>query len=235
MKLFIGTSGYYYKDWLKTIYKGTKNLLFHYQKFLNSVEINSTFYRIPSLDSIKKYKKYDLFFIFKLNRIITHFKSYDKRFLNFFLKIKEILQEKFLGILSQFPPTFSSKEENKEFILKLKDFFLKENIYIFFELRNISWEKEINFLKENKINVVKAYFPNKINWSRIYNFSDQKAYYRIHGIENLYFDNLEKYLINIKNDILKTKSYENFIFFNNTPQGYAFFNAIKLRKLLEES
>ena len=36
MKFFIGTSGYYYKDWFKIIYKDTKNLLDYYQKFLNS-------------------------------------------------------------------------------------------------------------------------------------------------------------------------------------------------------
>jgi len=233
MKFFIGTSGYYYKDWFKIIYKDTKNLLDYYQKFLNSLEINSTFYRLPNLSSISKYKKYNLFYVFKLNKIITHLKKYDENILNLFLKIKEILQEKLLGILIQFPPKFSSKKENKEFILKLKKFFLKENIYTFFEFRHISWEKEEKFFKENNINVVKAYFPKNLNWNSSYNFSNQTAYYRIHGIKKLYFDNLEDHLEDIKNDILKTGKEKNLIFFNNTPQGCAFFNAIKLKKLLE--
>ncbi len=230
---YIGTSGYFYKDWLKTIYKGEKDLLKVYEKYLNALEINSTFYRLPSFSSIKNYQKYNLCYIFKLNRKVTHYKNFDKETLGFFVKIKEILKESYKGILAQFPPYFPSKEENKDFLLKLKDYFLKENIYVFFELRHISWENELNFFKENKINVIKAYFPNYLKWSKAFNFEDNKTYFRVHGFRKLYFDDVKDKLEDIKNDILKLKKQENFIFFNNTLNGYAFYNALKLKEILD--
>jgi uncharacterized protein YecE (DUF72 family) len=49
--ILIGTSGYSFQDWRGTFYPEDiedGRMLDYYKKFFNAVEINSTYYRIPS-------------------------------------------------------------------------------------------------------------------------------------------------------------------------------------------
>jgi uncharacterized protein YecE (DUF72 family) len=50
-KLYIGTSGWQYKHWRGTFYPDDIKIKDHfeyYQKHFDTVEINASFYRIPS-------------------------------------------------------------------------------------------------------------------------------------------------------------------------------------------
>ena len=56
MDLFVGTSGYNYKEWKGHFYPEKfpdKEMLDFYGKQFNSVEINNTFYRVPKADVVK--------------------------------------------------------------------------------------------------------------------------------------------------------------------------------------
>lgn len=56
--IFIGTSGWYYKGWLGNFYPEkmpAKNLLPFYSSIFNSVELNTSFYGMPTLNSILKW------------------------------------------------------------------------------------------------------------------------------------------------------------------------------------
>jgi hypothetical protein len=71
-KILVGISGYHYRS----IYsKNIGDILGYYSKYLNSVEINHTFYRFPSKNMIYKLSKYNLVYSIKVHRKITHSKK----------------------------------------------------------------------------------------------------------------------------------------------------------------
>ena len=81
MDLFVGTSGYSYKEWKGSFYPEDlkdKDMLSYYGGQLNAVEINNTFYRLPKADMLKTWSEQvpDRFrFVLKASRKITHFKK----------------------------------------------------------------------------------------------------------------------------------------------------------------
>src|SRR5262245_15667057 len=80
MQFFVGTSGYSYKEWKGTFYpeKLPQNeMLTHYADQFSAVEINNTFYRMPSESDIKTWAEQvpkNFQFVFKAHQAITHFK-----------------------------------------------------------------------------------------------------------------------------------------------------------------
>jgi len=55
----IGTSGWHYKHWVGTFYPpGVRqsNMLEHYVSRFDTVELNNTFYRLPSEDAIDAWR-----------------------------------------------------------------------------------------------------------------------------------------------------------------------------------
>jgi uncharacterized protein YecE (DUF72 family) len=108
--LYIGTSAFTAAGWEGTFYPpGTKpaDYLRYYAQHFNSVEVDSTFYRIPSLSTVKGwYEKTAKGFIFaaKIPQVITH----EKVLVNCdddvaqFLKVMDALGEKLGPLLFQF-------------------------------------------------------------------------------------------------------------------------------------
>ena len=59
MKLYVGTSGYSYKEWKGRFYPATlapKDMLSYYASKLPAVELNNTFYRLPQPSMIESWK-----------------------------------------------------------------------------------------------------------------------------------------------------------------------------------
>ncbi len=48
MSLRVGTSGWYYDEWVGPFYDRKKGMLTAYAKVFDTTEVNSTFYRYPS-------------------------------------------------------------------------------------------------------------------------------------------------------------------------------------------
>src|SRR5579884_1878954 len=78
MQVLVGTSGWIYKDWAKVFYPlSLKNefKLTYFAHHFPTVEINSTFYRLPSEKMVKNwYGSVPAGFVFsvKLSRYLTH-------------------------------------------------------------------------------------------------------------------------------------------------------------------
>jgi uncharacterized protein YecE (DUF72 family) len=78
MKLYVGTSGFGYKAWKGKFYPKDlpeKNMLDFYGKQFQAVEINNTFYRMPTpslFESWSKEVSVNFKFAIKAPRIITH-------------------------------------------------------------------------------------------------------------------------------------------------------------------
>lgn len=78
-KIFLGTSGWSYRDWIGPFYsKEVKSMLKAYCKVFRTVEIDFIFYRYPSKGTVMGWSKYSpegFTYTAKLPKLITHEKS----------------------------------------------------------------------------------------------------------------------------------------------------------------
>ena len=80
MNLYVGTSGYSYKEWKGSFYPEkipAKDMLRYYSERLSTVEINATFYRMPQPSMLENWKEQvpaTFRFSLKAPQRITHFK-----------------------------------------------------------------------------------------------------------------------------------------------------------------
>jgi uncharacterized protein YecE (DUF72 family) len=143
MKIFIGTSGYSYKAWQGKFYPAKippKDMLGFYAQRLTAVEINNTFYHMPTEPVLTSWAAQvpDAFvFALKAPRIITHIKRLKNVAdeVNYLFRTLSILDQKLGPVLFQFPPSLRANPP------LLKDFLalIPEAIPCAFEFRHPSW------------------------------------------------------------------------------------------------
>ncbi len=237
MNAYIGCSGYFYLEWKGIFYpkdlKTSKWFEYYVERF-NTVEINSTFYRFPKEENLKKlYKKspQDFTFSVKANRQITHiyrFNSVKDVLRDFYLVVEKSLKEKLGCILFQLPPSFRYTEENLVKILKNLD----SSYCNVLEFRHQSWwnKRVFDFLKEYKIVFCSVNAPNLPD--DIIKTSDI-IYLRFHGKKQWYrYNYSEDELKEVVNKIKQIKPHTLYSYFNNTAYGYAPLNALLFKQLL---
>ena len=160
--LYIGCSGWSYTSWQGPFYPKNienKTWLPYYSQVFNFVEIDSTFYNIPSELMVKNWNKRtpDNFrFTAKFPKIITHDKKFKnvERDLELFYKRMEPLKDKVLALLIQLPPSYKLKEGLEDF--RSHDFFFEGDFRYAVEVRHSSWFSDLayNFFKNNNIAMV---------------------------------------------------------------------------------
>ena len=115
MSIWVGTSGFSYKEWKQNFYPADlpeKKFLSYYATRLNGVEIDSTFYRMPTAKSLDAWKEAtpDSFrFAIKANQKITHSRDrlvVPSESLTYFLEILPRLGDRLGLVLYQLPPFF---------------------------------------------------------------------------------------------------------------------------------
>lgn len=112
--LHLGTIGWSYNFWKGNFYPTkitSKNFLTYYSSKFNTVEIDNTFYRIPTQQTLINWKNQTpekFVFSLKFPRIITHIKMLKDcdRETNIFLERAKLLEGKLGPMLLQFPPNF---------------------------------------------------------------------------------------------------------------------------------
>ena len=156
MKIFIGTSGYGYKEWKGKFYPeklSAKKMLGFYSERFGAVEINNTFYRMPTEGVLKSWAGQvpeDFVFAIKAPQVITHrkrLKNVDSE-TEFLFRSLSALDRKLGPVLFQFSKTFHFNPD------LLKDFLslIPGNISCAFEFRSPSWlnTETISLLHENR-------------------------------------------------------------------------------------
>jgi uncharacterized protein YecE (DUF72 family) len=156
--------GWSYNQWVGNFYSlDTKptEYLREYSKYFNSVETNTTFYRLPLRKTVRNWREVtseDFVFSVKLPRAITHQNLEDSNKLHVFFDIIEILDEKLGPILIQFPSRFKRAE-----IEKLREFLDNLPCYNRYavEFRDKSWfnDKTYQLLQDHKISLVHVDHP----------------------------------------------------------------------------
>ncbi len=261
-KIFIGTSGYCYDEWKEVFYpKSLKpdEMLEYYSKTFDTVEINSSFYQIPSQKTVEEWnKKSQKWFRFsaKIPNLVTHKCMLDKEELKepldlFINNMMPLLQtNKVLAFLLQLPPKFSYEEHRSRLesflshwhtlVDGLKEQYpeIKKHVpHLVVELRNKDWIREESFKLLRQYNatyctVVEPLLPPIIEiTSPIY-------YMRFHGFgQKIWFDYLfsEKDLDDWKPKLIGLKEDVEtvIVYFNNHFSGNAVKNADYLKKILE--
>lgn len=142
-RVLIGTSGWSYPHWHGPFYPRDlthETRLAFYAKHFESVEINSTFYRLPDRKVFKAWHDAvpgDFVFAVKASRFITHMKKLKAPALalrSFFRRI-EALGDKLGPVLFQLPPRWRCNPERLRSFLGL----LSRGFRYAFEFRDPSW------------------------------------------------------------------------------------------------
>ena len=143
MRLLVGTSGYSYKEWKGSFYpedlKDAEMLRF-YASRLTTVEINNTFYRMPTKKLLEKWLSdvpAGFTFVLKASQRITHMKRLNgvAEDVAYFLATAATLGDRLGPILFQLPPYFKKDAERLTAFLKL----LPAGTRAAFEFRHQSW------------------------------------------------------------------------------------------------
>lgn len=157
MEYKIGCTGWSYQGWSGTFYP--KNLkssecLKYYSRIFDITEINSTFYKIPSQETVKRWNAdtpRHFRFSAKFPSIITHEKRLERADSEIFSFLSSLvpIQEKISALVLQLPPSLTF-EEAKPRLEKIFDVLPDDFLYPI-EGRHDSWfsKEAILFLKQN--------------------------------------------------------------------------------------
>jgi uncharacterized protein YecE (DUF72 family) len=143
VNLFVGTSGYSYKEWKGSFYPEkipAKDMLSYYASRLQAVELNNTFYRLPQKSMVESWKSQvpDNFrFSVKASQRITHFKRLKDAAseTKFMLETVSALEDRLGVVLFQLPPNMKKDIERLETFLK----DLPADTPAAFEFRHPTW------------------------------------------------------------------------------------------------
>jgi uncharacterized protein YecE (DUF72 family) len=143
MNLYVGTSGFSYKEWKGSFYPGDladKNMLRFYGERFRTVEINNTFYRLPKAEVLEAWGDevpVNFKFVLKASQRITHMQRLkdSEDLVAYLFKVAGALKERLGPMLFQLPPFFHKDAPRLTDFLRL----LPKDHRVAFEFRHQSW------------------------------------------------------------------------------------------------
>jgi uncharacterized protein YecE (DUF72 family) len=234
----IGTSGWHYKHWFGNFYPSkirTADLLTHYAQRFDTVELNGTYYRLPTPETVRVWYETSpkgFLFAFKASRFLTHNKKLKdpQDPLSRVLRSAEGLREKLGPILFQLPPFWRVNPD------RLRDFLraLPRGFEFVFEFRNPTWyvEPVYDLLRARGCGLclydMQGYQSPRLVTSSL-------LYVRFHGAETKYGGSYPAARLRAWANWLKkavTPGRQCLIYFNNDPEGHAPKDARVLKGML---
>jgi uncharacterized protein YecE (DUF72 family) len=127
MKLYVGTSGYSYKEWKGSFYPEdlpAKGMLRYYAERFKTVEINNTFYRMPTeslLEGWAAEAPAEFRFVLKAPQRITHIQRLKDVAdpVARLIEVAAVLGERLGPLLFQLPPNLKKDVERLREFLKV--------------------------------------------------------------------------------------------------------------------
>jgi uncharacterized protein YecE (DUF72 family) len=253
MKVWIGTSGYSYPDWVGAFYPpGTRSdrMLSYYCRVFPLVELNFTFYRLPTpamLARLADSTPEGFLFTVKLPRALSHEQRADD--LAAFREAAAELQrrKRLMSLLCQMPQSAHYDKKNLQWLQFLGAELSDMRLAV--EVRHRSWQQEdlSQWLAEHHLDLVSVDVPDiPALFPRAWVQSSSRAYVRLHSrcAENWYGGDKKRYDYNYSDAELnewiewmnaaKERTEETLFLFNNCYRGQAVANAQRLRRLIEE-
>ena len=236
---YTGTSGWHYDHWRDRFYPeklAKAKWLEFYADHFNTVELNNSFYRLPSEAAFANwYNSSPPNFIFavKVSRFITHIKRLrnSEEPVDTFITRAKGLGEKLGPLLYQLPPNLHRDDDRLESFLSILPSGMKHVV----EFRHQSWLENSVFEILHKYNVGLCIFDMPDISCPLVATADF-AYIRFHGSTGLYsscYSNEEladwaKRLTNLAANVKVL-----YIYFNNDAEAFAVRNAVTLRGYLQ--
>jgi len=236
----IGCSGWNYRDWRERFYpKGMPagRWLEHYSSVFDTVEVNNTFYRLPSLSAVEGWAAQTpprFVFAVKASRYLTHIKrlaNMEEGAARYYERIEPLIQAKKLGpVLWQLPANFQRDDERLRHALER----LPKGRHAF-EFRHPSWfdEDVYRLLRRRRVALVIGDHPERPFQSQELTapWTFVRFHYGQRGRNGNYSrSELERWAERIRDWRERVEVYA---YFNNDWNGYAVANALDLRRMLE--
>lgn len=192
--VLIGTSGYDYPEWKGVFYPQDlkhKDFLSYYATQFNALELNSTFYNMPTAERLYSFYQRSegrIQFSIKANRLLTHEtdSTWQTTAEDFKTALIPLEQKGCLSaVLFQMPESFHYTRDNRIYLANLIQKF--EGFPVMIEFRHREWIKDSVFegLEKRNAGIVFCDMP------RLKNLPDgtltktpfigNKAYLRLHG------------------------------------------------------
>ena len=241
-KIYIGTSGWSYKDWKGVYYpeklKATDWLTFYAGDF-DIVEINSSFYRLPTRETVENWTKKvpkDFRFCPKVSRFLTHIKRLKEpeesmeRFFDRFDPMKKMLGP----ILIQLPPNLKfDYDVTEHFFRLLKKKYRKFDFAI--EVRHETWMDNVPLDLMASYDIAFTISQSGVGFPYSEMVTAKNIYVRFHGPKELYASlytdaALRKYAKKFKTWL--QEGHDIWVFFNNDWYTYAIQNGRSLKKMM---
>ncbi|MBL7167374.1 DUF72 domain-containing protein [Candidatus Bathyarchaeota archaeon] len=245
MSLRIGTSGWYYDEWVGPFYDRKKGMFTAYTKVFDTAEVNSTFYAYPRPQTVEGWERNSpdgFTFALKLPKVITHDKWLDLgegvegdtgRFLNLLLPLYRT--GKLGPILIQLRPKFNYEEHvgNLESYLEV----LPSEYEWAVEFRHKSWMRPETYEILRKHNAAYTIVDESLLPPSIHVTADF-AYVRWHGHgSRIWYDydysasELDSWVLRVNETTRRAKKV--YGYFNNHYSANAVKNAVELLEMLD--
>ncbi|MBI9107687.1 MAG: DUF72 domain-containing protein [Spirochaetales bacterium] len=256
-EILIGTSGYYYQDWVGPFYPETikkEGFFEYYSRTFPFCELNFSYYQMPRrsrLIGLIKQSPKNFMFSIKAHQSLTHERGpkSPEHASEFLHAVSPLVDEKRLAaVLLQFPYSFHYSTANRKYLSELIENL--KGLPLAVEFRNREWmlDRVYSGLESRNACFVQTDMPNLDNLPLpTSTVTSDIGYIRFHGRNRTNWwngDNTSRfdYLYNehelqswlCRTEEIASKVKKLFIAFNNHHKGQAVQNAVQIYNLLKE-
>lgn len=214
-----------------------KSRLHYYGTLFNSIEINSTFYKLPKPATVRNWAEDvpDHFrFTFKIPKSISHASglNFSLRDVADFMQVVEPVGSKKGCLLAQFPPslTVDKMDQLQNLLIAFKEESHPFTWKLALEFRNLTWHNPEVYQLLDRFNAIFVTHDMNAVKSLDLNFDSHVIYLRLHGPETRYRGSYsDEFLREIALHLQKCQLDKKvvYVYFNNT-MGGAFVNLTTL-------
>jgi uncharacterized protein YecE (DUF72 family) len=239
-RAYIGTSGWNYRDWRGIFFPQrlpSRQWLSFYATRFDSVEVNYTFYRLPSKEACAAWYQQtpDKFrFVVKASRYITHIKRLRdaREAWDDFLERVVPLKEKLGPVLLQFPANFRASAANLESVDKFLEYAARDGtrpLALEFRDRSCFDSAMLKVLRRHRAALVISHsgrYPLPVVRP-----TADFMYFRFHGPKEMFASSYSRTELRRwakKMDAFLGKRRDVYAYFNNDAGGHAPRNALAL-------
>lgn len=237
-RLRIGTSGWHYKHWLGRFYARDLpaiEMLSHYVKYFDTVEINNSFYALPKETTVKNWRSKvpeNFCFAVKGSRYLTHMKKLKdpEEGIEKLFGVFQHMGEKLGPVLFQLPPHFKNNPSRLESFLTALP---PKHRYVM-EFRDPTWHNEeiYDILRQHQTAFC---IYDRGGFVSPMTLTTNFTYVRFHGAATDGGNYTQKVLVDWAIRMREWQDLERiFVYFNNDWEGYAINNALTLKELVFE-